>query len=161
MLEPRSRSRFTVDRLCAGAKIVGIALGHVTQALNLLATAHGLLAGVTIKAANQQSDAASRDDAPGQEAELMMAVVEVTLMESLLAQHSGDYEGAYDKQSCAIELLSVLAQSTQPAAADTSRRPALAGEQKNGESAPGKPCADVSLFETRLTGAIFLSLKRF
>jgi hypothetical protein len=118
----------------------------MTQALHLLAAAHELLAGGTFSAASQKSDAAGREDALGEEAEAMMAVVEVTLMEAQLALHTGDYAGSYDKQSCAVELLSVLAQSAQTSAASASRPPAPTG----GTAAAG---ADVAAVDARLTGA--------
>ena len=114
-------------RLCTGAKIVGLSLGHVAEALHLISTAHVLLADANGRSKDRDLGASGGGGAQRDGEEAMAVVVELTMAEARLHEQLGDYNSAYANQTSAIELLTVLSQSAPASAANTSLSPAPAG----------------------------------
>ena len=118
--------------LVRAAQVLGLSLGHADEALLLLSEAHLLLAsraggwgaggdgagadGGVSWAAMVLGGGEVRDSVTGERQregeEAMVAVVDISLMEAEVVMRTGDYKGAYEKQTTAIALLSLIAQTS-------------------------------------------------
>ena len=129
--------------LTSAARVLGLVLGHTEEALLLLSGAHQILAD---SAGRGSGGEVSGDIGPGESwaaavvagegvgarragsgdatekiksegAQGIMAVVGVTVAQAAVLMRAGDYKGAYEKQTAAVALLTLLTQASSPALA--------------------------------------------